>query len=143
MATAREVSDRLTDLINARDAEGIGALFAEEAKFTEPAGEFKGRQAIVEYWRVMFDAFPDVQVRDDLKADVGDSAMNEWSAGGTHSGPWETPEGSIPPTGRRVTFRGCDIVAVRDGLIYDHRAYYDQLGIMTQLGLVSEGALAT
>jgi steroid delta-isomerase-like uncharacterized protein len=142
MATAREVSDRLTDLINARDADGIGALFADDATFTEPVGEFKGREAIVEYWRVMFVAFPDVQVRDDLKADVGDSAMNEWSAGGTHSGPWETPEGTVPATGKRVTFRGCDIVAVRDGLIYNHRAYYDQLGILQQLGLVPEGALA-
>lgn len=143
MASAREVSDRFTDLINARDADGIGALFAKDASFAEPAGEFKGREAIVGYWRVMFEAFPDVQVRDDLKADVGDSAMNEWSAGGTHSGPWETPEGSIPATGRRVSFRGCDIVAVRDGLIYEHRAYYDQLSLMTQLGLVPEGALAS
>jgi ketosteroid isomerase-like protein len=142
MASAREVSDRLSELINARDAEGIGALFAEDGVFIEPSGEFKGRQAIVEYWRVMFDAFPDVQVRDDLKADVGDSAMNEWSAGGTHSGPWETPEGSVPATGKRVTFRGCDIVAVRDGLIYEHRAYYDQLSLLTQLGLVPEGAAA-
>lgn len=142
MASAREVSDRLSELINARDAEGIGALFAEDGKFTEPAGEFNGRQAIVEYWQVIFRAFPDMQVRDDLKADAGDSAMNEWTVGGTHSGPWETPDGTVPATGKRVTFRGCDIVAVRDGRIYDHRGYYDQLSLMTQLGLVPEGALA-
>jgi steroid delta-isomerase-like uncharacterized protein len=143
MASAREISDRYTDLINAHDADGIGALFADEGVFTEPAGEFKGRDAIVEYWRRMFEAFPDMQGRDDLKAEAGDTAFNEWTFGATHSGPWETPEGSIPATGKRVTLRGCDLVAVKDGRIYEQRAYYDQLSLMTQLGLVPEGALAS
>jgi steroid delta-isomerase-like uncharacterized protein len=143
MANAREVSDRYTELINAHDAEGIGALFAEDGEFSEPGGEFKGREAIVGYWRVMFQAFPDLQGRDDFKADAGDSAFNEWTAEGTHSGPFETPEGAIPPTGKRVTLRGCDIVAVRGGRIYNQRAYYDQLAMMQQLGLVPEGAVAS
>jgi steroid delta-isomerase-like uncharacterized protein len=143
MASAREISDRYTELINAHDAEGIAALFAEDGLFTEPTGDFKGRDAIVGYWRAMFGAFPDLQGRDDLKAEAGDSAFNEWTAGGTNSGPLETPEGTIPATGKRVTFRGCDIVAVKDGRIYEQRAYYDQLSLMTQLGLVPEGALTS
>lgn len=143
MASAREISDRYTDLINAHDAEGIGALFADDGVFNEPAGEFKGREAIVGYWRAMFEAFPDMQGRDEFKAESGDSAINEWSVGGTHSGPFETPEGTVPATGRRVTLRGCDIIAVRDGRIYNQRAYYDQLSLMTQLGLVPEATLAS
>lgn len=143
MASAREISDRYTDLINAHDADGIGALFAEDGVFTEPAGEFRGREAIVGYWRGMLEAFPDMKVRDDFKAEARDSAFNEWSVGGTHSGPLETPEGTIPATGKRVTLRGCDIVAVRDGRIYEQRAYYDQLSLMTQLGLVPAGAAAS
>jgi ketosteroid isomerase-like protein len=54
----------------------------------------------------------------------------------------ETPEGTIPATGKRVTLRGCDVLTVRDGLIVSHRAYYDQLAFMAQLGLVPEGAAA-
>jgi len=52
----------------------------------------------------------------------------------------ETPEGTIPATGKRLTLRGADAITVRDGLIRSHRVYYDQLGFMTQLGLVPEGA---
>jgi steroid delta-isomerase-like uncharacterized protein len=141
MASAREISDRYTELINAHDADGIGALFADDGVFVEPEGEFKGRDAIVGYWRRMFEAFPDMRGRDDLKAEAGDTAFNEWTVGGTHSGPLETPEGAIPATGKRVTLRGCDLVAVRDGRIYEQRAYYDQLSLMTQLGLVPEAAL--
>jgi steroid delta-isomerase-like uncharacterized protein len=143
VANAREISDRYTDLINAHDAEAIAALFAEDGTFIEPAGEFKGREAITEYWRVLFAAFPDMQGRDDFKGEVGDSAFNEWTAAGTHSGPLETPEGTVPATGKPVTFRGCDIIAVRDGRIYEQRAYYDQMALLTQLGLVPAGAAAS
>lgn len=140
MATAREISDRYTDAINAHDAEAIGAFYDDGAIFSEPAGEFKGREAIVKYWRAFFEAFPDLQGRDEFKAEAGDTAINEWSVAGTHSGPLETPEGTIPATGKRVTLRGCDALTVRNGLIQSHRAYYDQLGMMAQLGLAPEGA---
>ena len=140
MTNAREISNRFTEAIGAHDANAIGALFAEDAVFSEPAGTFEGRDAIVQYWQRFFEAFPDLSVRDELKADTPDSAVNEWSATGTNAGSMETPEGTIPATGRRVTIRGCDIVTVQEGRIQAHRAYYDQLSLMEQLGLVPEGA---
>ncbi len=143
MAEAREISDRYTDAINAHDADAIGALYADDGVFTEPAGEFRGREAIVQYWERFFTAFPDLNGRDEFTAESGDTAINEWSFSGTNSGPIETPEGTIPATGKRVTVRGCDALTVREGRIRSHRAYYDQLTFMTQLGLVPEGATAT
>jgi steroid delta-isomerase-like uncharacterized protein len=142
MADAREVSDRSTDLINAHDAEGIGALYADDGVFTDPSGEFRGREAIVQYWQGFFQAFPDMVGRDEFKAESGDTAINEWSASGTHQGPLETPEGSIPATGKQITIRGYDVVTVRDGRITSHRAYFDQLSFMAQLGLLPEEAAA-
>jgi|ERR671925_2211400 predicted ester cyclase len=140
MTTAREVSDRYTVAINAHDAAAIGALYAEGAGLKEPAGEFMGREAVVQYWERFFEAFPDLSVRDTFKAENGDTAINEWTASGTNSGPMETPEGTIPATGRPVTIVGCDLLTVSEGLITEHRAHYDQLGFMSQLGLASEPA---
>jgi steroid delta-isomerase-like uncharacterized protein len=140
MATAREVSDRFTDAINAHDAKSIGALFADNGVFTEPAGEFRGPDEVIAYWERLFEAFPDLTGKDTFKAEAGDTAINEWSVSGTNTGPMETPDGTFPATGKRVTIVGSDALAVRDGLIYAHRAYYDQLSMMTQLGLVPEGA---
>ena len=142
MADAREISDRYTDAINAHDAKAIGALYADDGVFSEPAGEFRGRQAIVQYWERFFEAFPDLTGRDEFKAESGDTAINEWSVSGTNSGPMETPEGTMPATGKQVTVRGCDAITVRDGRIRSHRAYYDQLALMTQLGLLPEAATA-
>jgi steroid delta-isomerase-like uncharacterized protein len=142
MAQAREVSDRYTDLINAHDAEGIAALFADDGVLVDPGGEHRGRDAIAAYWEGFFQAFPDIHGQDDFEAESGDTAINEWSASGTNTGPLEGPEGTIPATGKGVTLRGCDAVTVRDGLIQSQRVYFDQLSFMTQLGLIPEGAAA-
>jgi steroid delta-isomerase-like uncharacterized protein len=143
MTEARELSDRQTDLINAHDAQGIGALYADDAVLSDPSGEFQGREAIVKYWEEFFRAFPDLSGSDDFKADTGDTAINEWSASGTNEGPIETPEGTIPATGKRVELRGADAMTVRDGQITSHRVYYDQLAFLTQLGLVPEATAAS
>jgi steroid delta-isomerase-like uncharacterized protein len=142
MAEAREISDRYTDLINAHDAEAIAELYGDDGVLSDPSGEYRGREAIVEYWQGFFQAFPDMTGQDEFKAESGDTAINEWSASGTNDGPLETPEGSIPATGKRVTIRGCDALTVRGGLVTSHRVYYDQLSFMTQLGLAPEGAAA-
>ncbi len=143
MAEAREISDRYTDAINAHDADAIGALYADDGVLSDPSGEFRGREAIVQYWERFFTAFPDMNGRDEFTAESGDTAINEWSFSGTNSGPLESPEGTIPATGKRMTLRGCDALTVREGRIQSHRAYYDQLAFMTQLGLVPEGATAS
>jgi steroid delta-isomerase-like uncharacterized protein len=142
MASAREISDRCSELINAHDAAGIGELYADDAVFTEPAGEFRGREAIVEYWERFFAAFPDIGGEDTFKAESGVTAINEWTFGGMNTGPLESPEGTIPATGKKVTIRGSDALTVRDGRITNHRAYYDQLALLTQLGLVPETTAA-
>jgi steroid delta-isomerase-like uncharacterized protein len=143
MAEAREVSDRYTDLINAHDAEAIGALYADDGVLNDPSGEYQGLEAIVQYWEGFFQAFPDISVRHEFQAESGDTAITEWTASGTNDGSLETPEGAVPATGRRVTIRGADAITVRNGRITSHRVYYDQLAFMTQLGLAPEGPAAS
>jgi steroid delta-isomerase-like uncharacterized protein len=143
MQEAREISDQYTDLMNEHDAAGLAALYADDGTFSDPTGEYRGRDAITEYWDGFLNAFPDMHVQDDFKAESGDTAINEWTISGTQTGPLEGPEGTIPATGKGITLRGVDALTVRDGLIHSHRVYYDQLGFMIQLGLVPERAAAT
>lgn len=58
---------------------------------------------------------------------------------GTHTGPLDTPEGELPPTGRSLRLRECDMVTVVDGAAVTHRFYYDQVEFMSQLGLMGSG----
>jgi hypothetical protein len=48
-----------------------------------------------------------------------------------------TPEGEVPPTGKHLRLRECDILTVADGVAVAHRFYYDQLDFMSQLGLIA------
>ena len=51
-------------------------------------------------------------------------------------GPLETPTGeTIPPTGKQVPVRECDIATVKEDLITSHRFYFDQSEFLEQLGL--------
>ena len=105
----------------------------------DPLGEWRGKEAILEAWRGFMEAFPDMQGTDERKYDAGDTVINEWTGSGTHTGPIRMPDGQeIPPTGKRMTLRGADFITVRDGLITEHRTYFDQMEMMSQLGLVPE-----
>ena len=134
MASARETADRLTQAIERGDVDGAAACYGAEAVVVAPEGTFRGREQIEEYWRAFLEAFSDLQVSISARFDAGDSAMDEWSFSATHSGPLETPGGTVAPTGRRVTLRGADAGVVRDGVIAEHRIYYDQAALLEQLG---------
>ena len=45
----------------------------------------------------------------------------------------------LPPTGKRVEITGMEYVQMRDGKIVVDNLYYDNLAVMTQLGLVRRG----
>ena len=142
MGQALDINARLAAAVNDHDLATMGELFSDEAVVSDPDGEVKGREAIVAYFREWFEAFPDFKARDELTAEAGDVVLNQWVLFGTNSGPMQTPEGAIPPTGKHVTVRGCDVVIVQDGRIQAYRAYYDRLTLMTQLGLATEEAPA-
>jgi ketosteroid isomerase-like protein len=68
-------------------------------------------------------------------------AIDEGFVVGTNTGPLALPTGrTLPPTGRQVRVRSCDVATVEDGLITSHRAYFDQLELLGQLGLLPEPA---
>jgi hypothetical protein len=55
---------------------------------------------------------------------------------GTNAGPMVSPEGEMPPTGRRVGIRMAFILRVRpNGLIEEDRTYFDEAEFLKQLGL--------
>jgi len=56
---------------------------------------------------------------------------------GTHTGPLRSPDGvEILPTGKRFDFPFVGIFHVEGGKIRSIRIYYDQLELLTQLGLI-------
>lgn len=139
MVDARQVFDRLTDSMNRHDAHQAATCYADEVVIVAPEGSSEGREQAELYLSSFLRSFPDMTVTSWSKISSGDLVVDEWSLTGTNTGPVELPDGrTAPPTGKPVTLRGCDVGTVADGQIISHRLYYDQLDLLTQLGLLQE-----
>jgi hypothetical protein len=66
----------------------------------------------------------------------------EFAFEGTHEDTLSGPGGDIPATHRRLNGRGVQIFRVEGDAVADTRLYFDQVQIMTQLGLLPEPATA-
>lgn len=90
---------------------------------------------IVEDMRQNFAAFPDVKVEIRTLLEQGDQVVVEGVARGTHRGALQTPQGEIPPTGKRMELSFLEIYEMQNGEIQSGRMYFDALGFFRQLGL--------
>lgn len=103
--TTRAIVELWVQRFNAADAEGVSALYAEDAiNHQIPLSPVVGRRAIEEFHRETFSAGPLTCQPINLVVD-GEWAALEW----------------IDPDG----FRGCGFFQVRDSLIRHQRGYWD------------------
>ncbi|MDP8928891.1 MAG: ester cyclase [Actinomycetota bacterium] len=140
MAEARQVMNAVTEAIFARNLEAAAKLYAADAvAITPDAGELRGREQIIQYFKQFFDAFPDATDEVAYAYESGNTAIDEGYVFGTNTGPIPMPSGeSIPATGKRVRVRECDVATVENGVITSHRFYFDQMELLGQLGLLPE-----
>jgi ketosteroid isomerase-like protein len=143
MGQAREVMDRITEAIVRDDAATLRALYAPDAIADRPDGpRLEGADAITGYLMGFRRGFSDMAWENGRQYESGDTAIDEGWIVGTHTETITSPEGDLPATGRAIRVRECDIVTVRDGRAVEHRFYYDQLDLLTQLGLAGPDAAA-
>lgn len=137
MGQAREILDKITEAIMTGDRDAIARLYAEDAVADTPdEGRLVGRAAIADYLAGFARAFPDITWEAIAQLDADDTAIDEGYIIGVNSGPLVTPDGELPATGRTLRLRECDLLTVKDGLAVSHRFHYDQVDMLTQLGLM-------
>jgi steroid delta-isomerase-like uncharacterized protein len=143
MASAQEVGAQFIDAFNAHDEERIRELSAENEVFDGPAVRVEGKDAATAYAMAWINAFSDARIEVHNELVVGDWVVQEFVFAGTHTGTLHSPTGDIPATNRELRGRGVQILRIEDGLVVDTRLYFDQVDVMTQLGLMPETAPAT
>ena len=129
----------LYDAWNARDFDVMADAMAPDATITfMGSGEVltgpPGSRTYNEMWAA---GFPDGRVTVDTIVADGDRVVVELTGRGTHTGTLVTSMGEIPPTGKSVTLKLCDVVEVENGMITSQRSYLDTGNMMAQLGLTS------
>jgi predicted ester cyclase len=143
MADTKSVADAAVSTFNDHDEGAIRALYAENAIFEAPGDvHVESAGPCTEYVMVWQRAFPDAKLTVDNELVAGDTAVHEFTFDGTHTDVLASPAGDIPATNRRVTGRGTEIIRVADGKIVSFHLYFDQVQVLTQLGLMPEPATA-
>jgi predicted ester cyclase len=142
---ARELMDRVTRAVVTGDLETLRDIYASDVVVTTPdAGTLRGVDAFIEWNRGFVDAFSDREFRSERALDTEEWAIDQGDFIGTHTQPLQLPDGqSVPPTGKQVRVRSVDIATVANGKIVRHDFYFDQLDMLTQLGLMEAAAPTT
>jgi steroid delta-isomerase-like uncharacterized protein len=142
MTDPKQLATRFVEAFNAHDEKAILALETSDSALTAPGGiDLHGGQASSGYAMAWLNAFPDARlvIRNEIIS--GDTIVQEFTFKGTHTATLHAPSGDIPATNRPLAGRGVQVLKVRDGLIADTQLYFDQVDVLTQLGLMP--ALAT
>jgi predicted ester cyclase len=109
--------------------------WSADAEVVAPVGQFRGRDQILGFLRVYWEAFPDARLEIVRSISEGPLSAAEGLMIGTHTGVLQTPEGEVPPTGRRVEIRWTAMYEARGDELVSEHLYFDQVEFLTQLGL--------
>jgi steroid delta-isomerase-like uncharacterized protein len=122
---------------NARDVERIGSMHAPGMVFeNHTAGErAEGEEALSHIARI-FESWPDIAfetrrlyVREDL-------VVQEWTATATHVKPLRRGDVVAEPSGKRIQWKGLDVIPFEDGKVKRKDVYSDSVSILRQVGLL-------
>src|SRR6476660_9454022 len=103
-------------------------------------GEFRGRDAVREFFAELFTAIPDYDMEIEQVIADSNAVAVRWRASGTFDG---GPFQGIHASGRRVEIRGVDVFEVDGAHIVRNTVYYDGASFARQVGLLPrEGSFA-
>lgn len=98
--------------------------------------ETHGTEGYKQFFLGLRGAFPDIWFTVEDQIAEGDQVVCRWTARGTHMGAYA----GIPPTGKQGLVTGITIYRIADGKVAQCWTQADDLGLLTQLGVVPQPA---
>ena len=136
MGEARELGERWFATVRGGDAEAIATLLTDDVDFATPVAPVAGPREAAEFVAHYSTWFPDAEFRVDRWIEEGETAVAEGHYTGTHTGTLAGPMGEVPATGKSVDVPFTTVIQARSGRIAAHRAYWDNMSFVMQLGLM-------
>ncbi len=133
----RATIDAYNDAWNAHDVQRIGSMHAPDMVFeNHTAGErAEGEQALEHIARI-FESWPDINFQTRRLYVRENLVVQEWTARATHVKPLSRGEIVAEPSGRKIEWRGMDIIPFEHGKIERKDVYSDSVSILRQVGLM-------
>ncbi len=147
MPDTREVLRRSIEAWNAHDRQRWTEFAADDIELVVSGGvRLRGLEGARQMYDTWTTAFPDNRVEPVLEVVDGAAGVHESHFRGTHTGTMRSPSGEIPATGHQVDIPFIAVLSVENSKLTSFRVYFDQLDMLTQLGLTGsqtpESALA-
>jgi steroid delta-isomerase-like uncharacterized protein len=122
---------------NDHDVDAIVAMHAADMVFeNHTAGESAQGEEVREHIGSIFETWPDIRF-DTRRLYARDGVVTqEWTATATHSNTMRRGDLVAEPTGKRIEWRGVDVIPFEDGLVKRKDVYSDSVAILRQVGLL-------
>lgn len=132
---AKDLAQRYIDAVNAKDEAELRAVFAEDFvdhNAVQLSGLSAGVEGLLQAHKMLDAAFPDLHFELHDSVVEGDQIAIRISGSGTQRGELF----GIPATNNHIVWTAHRILTLRDGQFSEGSNELDQVGIMTQLGVM-------
>jgi steroid delta-isomerase-like uncharacterized protein len=132
-----DLIERYNAAWNRHDVDGILALHTEDSVFENhtSGGKGEGKAAIRAIIEGVFSSFPDIRFDGRRLYVRGDLVVQEWTATATHTKPFTRAGKTYPPSGKKISWNGADIIPTKNGLVARKDVYVDSVTFLRQLGV--------
>ena len=136
----KEIALSIIEALNARDLSLWSRHLAEDYTAELPGVSAPlNKTKTIGYHQRFVTALPNIYFEVLHVLAEGDHVLIHWMASGTHDERLATVTGeTIPPTQRSVRVSGALLIEVRDGKIVRDWGYWDQLSLLSQLGITEQ-----
>ena len=132
-----KIARKQVDAFNTGEWEQVRAGLASDSVYDELGTQRKveGPEKIVELFKGWKTAFPDAAGTVTSAVASGNQACLEVTWKGTHTGPLETPKGTIPASGKSQETAAAYVFTFEGDKIKEGRHYFDSLTLLKQIGV--------
>jgi steroid delta-isomerase-like uncharacterized protein len=136
MANVMEIVKASITAYNDKNWSKAKDVLAADAVYDEKGTHrrIQGAGKIIETWQGWAKAIPDSKATFVREFTSGDTAVFELVWKGVHTGPLQTPTGTIPASNKPIEIPACQVVQVEGGKVTRVSHYFDMLTLLTQIG---------
>jgi steroid delta-isomerase-like uncharacterized protein len=122
---------------NDHDLDAIMAMHAADMVFeNHTAGESAHGSEVREHIASIFETWPDIRFETRRLYARDGVVTQEWTATATHASTMRRGDLVAEPTGKKIEWRGVDVIPFENGQIKRKDVYSDSVSILRQVGLL-------
>jgi steroid delta-isomerase-like uncharacterized protein len=136
MTKGTEFVNRWMDAVNRGDLEALVEMCHPDAVHVNGAETYRGAEGVRDLFKPIINASSEREVQINHVTESGETVVVEFVFRFKNTGPFVTPQGTLPRTDKTVSIASISVYELRDGKLAASRGMFDRLDLLTQLGVL-------